>query len=194
VIEPPEVCDDQNQVSGDGCDSSCRPTGCGSGVVTAGEDCDDGNTFNCDACPKDCRNSTAPVACATPATNNRHPQKIQMRAPEGFVLSGAAACIDYPPGVVALPGTGNVATGGTPPRLSGLPANNISTLNDFNNAVQLTFALQTGQPQVEPVISFDLCVGATAPPPTAFQCAVKSASSSGATLDPTTVVCVPVNP
>jgi cysteine-rich repeat protein len=49
-----EVCDDGNRVDGDGCDSNCKPTGCGNGIVTAGEGCDDGNHVDCDGCRADC--------------------------------------------------------------------------------------------------------------------------------------------
>jgi cysteine-rich repeat protein len=34
-----EVCDDGNLTSGDGCDATCKPTGCASGVATSGELC-----------------------------------------------------------------------------------------------------------------------------------------------------------
>ncbi|HEY2773102.1 MAG TPA: DUF4215 domain-containing protein [Candidatus Binatia bacterium] len=53
-VEPTEVCDDGNPVSGDGCDSNCTPTGCGNGIVTAGEACDDGNRADWDGCQADC--------------------------------------------------------------------------------------------------------------------------------------------
>ncbi|MFH0901993.1 MAG: hypothetical protein V2A73_15290, partial [Pseudomonadota bacterium] len=47
-----EVCDDGNLTDGDGCDSNCTPTGCGNGVITAGESCDDkGESATCD---RDC--------------------------------------------------------------------------------------------------------------------------------------------
>lgn len=39
---PGEQCDDGNQIDGDGCDSNCSFTGCGNGIVTAGEQCDHG--------------------------------------------------------------------------------------------------------------------------------------------------------
>jgi len=42
VTEPFEQCDDSNTVSGDGCDANCTLTGCGNGIVTAGEQCDEG--------------------------------------------------------------------------------------------------------------------------------------------------------
>src|SRR5262249_55232149 len=49
-----EQCDDGNLTDGDGCDSTCRKTGCGSGVVTAGETCDDGNLIDGDGCDSNC--------------------------------------------------------------------------------------------------------------------------------------------
>lgn len=47
-IDPGESCEDGNFVDGDGCDSNCTLTGCGNGIVTAGEVCDDGSG-NCTA-------------------------------------------------------------------------------------------------------------------------------------------------
>jgi cysteine-rich repeat protein len=41
-------------VSGDGCDANCTPTGCGNGVLTAGEACDDGNQIAGDGCDASC--------------------------------------------------------------------------------------------------------------------------------------------
>jgi len=106
-------------------------------------------------------------------------------------LSGATVCIDYPYGVIALPGTGNVPTGGSPARLTGL-SGGIATLNDFNNAVQISFVISPGQATVSPTVSFDLCTGQTAPTAAAFTCTTKTASDSGGTgIDRTTVSCTP---
>ncbi|MBI3786175.1 MAG: hypothetical protein HY270_22540 [Deltaproteobacteria bacterium] len=55
VLQPGEICDDGNVVSGDGCDVNCTPTACGNGVVTAGEQCDDGNNAAGDCCSPDCQ-------------------------------------------------------------------------------------------------------------------------------------------
>src|ERR1041384_7779993 len=41
-LDPREVCDDGNNVSGDGCPGDCSAP-CGDGVLDPGEDCDDGN-------------------------------------------------------------------------------------------------------------------------------------------------------
>jgi cysteine-rich repeat protein len=165
--------------------ATSTPSGpvCGNGVQEAGESCDDGNTSNCDTCPKSCVASTAPVACS--ATTVRHAQRVRLQAPTGAVLSGGQLCLDYPSGVVALPGTGNVT--GRTSNLSGLV-----TLNDFNNAVQLTFVANPGAAQVNPTVSFDLCSGQTAPLPAAFSCEVKSASNAGTAIDPSMVACTPI--
>jgi cysteine-rich repeat protein len=165
---------------------TATPSGavCGNGVIESGEDCDDGNTVNCDSCPSNCKTSTAPIAC--PTTGVRHAQTIHLEAPAGAVLSGGLFCIDYPSGVVALPGTGNVSG-----RVTGL-SGGVPFLNDFDNAAQLSFVVNPGQAQLNPVISFDLCTGHTAPLPTAFQCVTKSASNNGNPLDPSTVVCAPM--
>jgi cysteine-rich repeat protein len=63
-VNPPELCDDQNLTSGDGCDSNCTPTGCGNGVQTAPEQCDDGNLANGDGCDANC----TPTACGNGVT------------------------------------------------------------------------------------------------------------------------------
>ncbi len=49
-----EVCDDGNDVDGDGCDSNCRPSSCGNGVVASEEACDDGNLSDGDGCDSNC--------------------------------------------------------------------------------------------------------------------------------------------
>lgn len=63
TTEAPELCDDSNTVSGDGCSSpSCLPEQCGDTVVnpdpgwTPGEEeCDDGNTAGDDGCDANCK-------------------------------------------------------------------------------------------------------------------------------------------
>jgi cysteine-rich repeat protein len=54
VLASDEECDDANAVDGDGCDSNCRVTGCGNGVVTDAEQCDDGNVEAGDGCDASC--------------------------------------------------------------------------------------------------------------------------------------------
>ncbi|MDY0002444.1 MAG: SUMF1/EgtB/PvdO family nonheme iron enzyme [Polyangia bacterium] len=54
-----EICDDGNNLAGDGCGPTCQLEACGNGYLDAGEECDDGaqnsNTLP-DACRSDCRN------------------------------------------------------------------------------------------------------------------------------------------
>jgi cysteine-rich repeat protein len=52
VVSPSEECDDGNLIDGDGCDSSCTPTGCGNGIGTEGEACDEAGQT--EACDEDC--------------------------------------------------------------------------------------------------------------------------------------------
>ncbi|HWO26069.1 MAG TPA: DUF4215 domain-containing protein [Kofleriaceae bacterium] len=54
-----EQCDDGNNSNGDGCDSNCKPTGCGNSIQSAGEGCDDGNLVNGDGCDSNCK----PTGC-----------------------------------------------------------------------------------------------------------------------------------
>jgi cysteine-rich repeat protein len=57
-IDPGEVCDDGNNVSGDGCSADCKSDEtCGNGIVdtAVGERCDDGNTIGGDGCSADCK-------------------------------------------------------------------------------------------------------------------------------------------
>ena len=53
-LDPGEVCDDGNNVSGDGCPADCSAP-CGDGFVDPDEACDDGNTVGGDRCSADCR-------------------------------------------------------------------------------------------------------------------------------------------
>jgi len=50
-----EVCDDGNNLEGDGCSPNCLSAEiCGNGIKDPGEVCDDGNTIDNDACRNDC--------------------------------------------------------------------------------------------------------------------------------------------
>jgi cysteine-rich repeat protein len=49
-----EPCDDGNAIEGDGCDTNCKVSGCGDGIVTGDEQCDDGNAIEGDGCDTNC--------------------------------------------------------------------------------------------------------------------------------------------
>jgi len=55
-VEAPEVCDDGNISSCDGCASDCTRIDdvCGDGITECGEQCDDGNSIPGDGCENDC--------------------------------------------------------------------------------------------------------------------------------------------
>lgn len=53
-VDQGEECDDENRVSGDGCDAACRKEACGNGRVEGLEACDDGNRKDGDGCQEDC--------------------------------------------------------------------------------------------------------------------------------------------
>ena len=51
-----EQCDDGNDVSNDGCTSTCTTESCGDGIVNNNEECDDGYNTPGDGCSADCHN------------------------------------------------------------------------------------------------------------------------------------------
>jgi cysteine-rich repeat protein len=65
MTDPGEFCDDGNLTNGDGCESTCTPTGCGNGSVGGSEDCDDGNVTSGDCCSGGCTFEAAASACTT---------------------------------------------------------------------------------------------------------------------------------
>lgn len=82
IIETGETCDDGNDVSGDGCSSTCQveagwscPTPdaacvaakCGDGIIAGSETCDDGNAVSGDGCSGTCQVEPGWV-CPTPDT------------------------------------------------------------------------------------------------------------------------------
>lgn len=51
-----EVCDDGNNINGDGCSVDCKSLEvCGNAIVDWGEQCDDGNAFDGDGCDATCK-------------------------------------------------------------------------------------------------------------------------------------------
>ncbi len=55
IVEPPEACDDGNDIQTDSCLDNCTLAACGDGFVHAGvEACDDGNDIDTDTCLSTC--------------------------------------------------------------------------------------------------------------------------------------------
>src|SRR5204863_12611 len=61
-----EICDDGNNIDGDGCSADCRSTeNCGNGKIDPGEECDDGKT------PEGVSNNANDRDCRADCTINR---------------------------------------------------------------------------------------------------------------------------
>src|SRR5436309_3241255 len=87
IIEPPEQCDDANEVSGDECDhctirSIAR---CGDGIVAGVEECDDRNTMDGDGCSADCRVESGFSCAGQPSVCMKPEDRCHARP--GFVLN-----------------------------------------------------------------------------------------------------------
>lgn len=67
TVEAPEVCDDGNLKSGDGCSSACTVEACGNSIVDAYEQCDDGNAAAGDGCNTYCQIEFCGDSIAQPA-------------------------------------------------------------------------------------------------------------------------------
>lgn len=81
TVDPNEVCDDGNNLSGDGCPVDCSAP-CGDGVLDPDEVCDDGNTDDGDGCSSDCRTLDS-IFLVTPAS-------VMFAAGEGGTLPASA--------------------------------------------------------------------------------------------------------
>lgn len=114
VVEPPEQCDDGNNIQTDGCKNNCTYNVCGDGYVYQGvEECDDGNTTNGDGCSAACLYEPPPLpdyVTLTGQVKNRkyadgsgYSQYVSVRA------LGAQLCVD-----TANPGQYKACTAGGP--------------------------------------------------------------------------------
>lgn len=102
-LDPNEVCDDGNNLSGDGCPVDCSAP-CGDGVLDPPtEVCDDGNTNDGDGCSSDCQTLDS-IFLVSPAS-------VMFAASEGgtlpasttvtvrFAYRGDQAIVGYRPGI-----------------------------------------------------------------------------------------------
>jgi cysteine-rich repeat protein len=55
TLDLEEMCDDGNNIDGDGCSASCTVEVCGNGILDHGEQCDDGNIVSGDGCSATCQ-------------------------------------------------------------------------------------------------------------------------------------------
>ena len=87
TVDVGEVCDDGNQVSGDGCRGDCKKIEvCGDGQLDVGEQCDDGNknpADGCDACKQTTWHASPAVGMELAATGTA------LANPSGVAIDGA---------------------------------------------------------------------------------------------------------
>ncbi len=148
------------------------PPLCGNGVpdAEAGETCDDGNTLDGDSCPSNCQ-----IANCVASGDTVTVDVMWTTDSAGLVLTGAGFFLNYPDGVVALPGIGQDAVVNA--RFS---SNDFSaTANDLDYAVRTILFENSGAgvgPGTLTTIEFDLCQGAAPPTACDFTCTIEGAS------------------
>jgi cysteine-rich repeat protein len=141
---------------------------CGDGVIASGETCDDGNTSNGDACPSDCT-----ITVCTPDGSTRQ-VSVSFTVPAGSNVGSMTVRLQYPDGVVQIPGSGGDASVGA--RVTNRPNGFLVDVVDLNYALRVAIAgsraLTVGQLFR---VNFDNCVGAPPPALSAFECVVEDA-------------------
>ncbi len=145
---------------------------CGNGQVEPGESCDDGNQVTAppqDICPADCRIET----CSP--SEQRFVVSVQFSG--GTNIASIATLIEYPDGVVQLPGTASDASVGS--RVTNRPSGFLADWFDFDFALRVALVgsrALSGNPLYR--VSFDLCRGVQPPAPTDFACRVLEANDT----------------
>lgn len=181
VVEGTEQCDPP---LANICQANCTwvPAVCGDGFRQFGETCDDGNTLDDngvqippDVCPSDCRISTCP------ANATRVQVSVSYSKSTGVSVGSLTTSLKYPDGTVGIPGLGNATS--VRGRMSSVPAGFTFTANDLDYSLRMLISSPTPGTVLSPGliyrVSFDLCVGQSAPPTTAFTCRVAAAATSG---------------
>jgi len=107
LVDAPEVCDDSNAVSGDGCDATCTAvepnflchagggpcvTTCGDAMVLASEQCDDGNRSNGDGCDSACAVEVPPAVEVEP-NGNFADAEARANDPTPIVIGGLTTTV-----------------------------------------------------------------------------------------------------
>lgn len=177
-----------NGCSPTGTPTPTPPPGCGNGVVDfgLGETCDDGNTLDGDSCPATCR-----IAACT-ASGSMVGVDVSFTPPPGVDIGGLTVLLRYPDGVVRIPGSANAPA--VQDRVTNLPDNAFSTLNDLDYALRVVM-LTTDQTPFAPgqlfLVTFDTCQEAIPPATGMFSCKVEDAADTNA-VTVTGVTCAAV--
>jgi cysteine-rich repeat protein len=138
---------------------------CGNGDVEPGESCDDGNTMNGDSCPSDC----VVLACVPDGTMRL--ANVNYQSPVSLI--SITVFVEYPDGVLQIPGTGTDASVGQRVinRSPGL-----ASFVDFNYALRGSISGASAFPTTRAFsINFDNCQAASPPAAGNFTCTVLEA-------------------
>jgi len=142
---------------------------CPGGTCIPSETCDDSNANFADACPSTCN-----VATCKPGGSAA---SISVKVNSPTALGALSVFVEYPDGVVAIPGSG-VSTDSS--RFTADPSL-IVTANDLDYAVRVGLLAGSGSVPLSPAfqVNMDTCAGAGAPTAAQFICHVESASDTG---------------
>jgi cysteine-rich repeat protein len=165
----PETCDDTNLTSGDGCDANCQTTGCGNGLIVGSETCDDGNTDDADSCPSDCIVDGCEQNAGSDFT-------VTVNFAGSNAVAGITVFLDYPEGLVSIPGSGGSVPSGI---ITNLPGFAFGQSNDLDHALIQAVVDAEAFPAGQLFnIHFETCQGASAPTAEQFTCVVQTAGDA----------------
>lgn len=145
---------------------------CGNGIVetAVGETCDDHNTIDNDGCPANCH----VAVCTASDQRLRIAVSFATDNPDVF-LQGLTTFLRYPDGTLSIP-----ARDDSPPVLARVTSDIFAvTPRDFDYALRVLLLdpLLIGYNEgVAMTVEFDVCQGATSPPPSAVVCTIESAT------------------
>jgi hypothetical protein len=134
-------------------------------MIEPGETCDDGNLKSLDTCPPNCVIDSCVPSGTMRLTNVNYASPVPLLSITVFV--------EYPDGIVQIPGTGTDATVGARivNRSPGL-----GSFVDFNHALRGSISGSQAFPTTRAFsISFDNCQGAAPPTAGDFSCTVLEA-------------------
>jgi cysteine-rich repeat protein len=173
TVTSPEGCDDRNLTSGDGCDANCTSTACGNQIVTLPETCDDGNGSDEDDCPANCI-----VELCDPMFGSD--RAVNVNVASGGAVAGLTVLLDYPEGLVRIPGSGGSIPEGIISDVAGFFASSNDLDHGLRQVVAGAFPIDDG---LLFRVHFENCRDARGPVAGDFSCRVLAANdASGSAL------------